>query len=74
MLMVGHDSLESLDSCRLVCRSWNAMIVNKIRGNPTKQWGPIIRRRIGRSWDTKDYYPTDRLVARAKLLGEYRIQ
>ena len=71
MLMVG---LDSLDSCRLVCRSWNAMIVNKIRENPTKHWGPIIGRRIERSWDIKDYYPSDNLIARAKLLGEHRIQ
>ena len=45
ILMVGFNSPYSLDSCRQVCRSWNAMIVNKIRENPTKKWGPIIGRR-----------------------------
>lgn len=30
MLMVGHNSLESLDRCREVCRTWNYKIMDKI--------------------------------------------
>ena len=63
MLMVGLDSLESLDICRLVCRTWNAMIMNKIWENPTKKWGTIIQRRIERSWDNQDYYPSDEKIS-----------
>ena len=70
MLMVGLDSLESLDNCRQVCRSWNAMIMNKIWENPTKKWGEIIWRRIEKSWD--DYYPSHRKISQAKLLGKHR--
>ena len=72
MLMVGLESLDSLDSCRQVCRSWNAMIMNKIWENPTKMWGTIIQRRIERSWD--NYYPSHKQISQAKLLGKHRIK
>ena len=29
MMMVGVESLDTLHTCRQVCRSWNEMIVNK---------------------------------------------
>ena len=73
MLMVGLESLDSLDSCRQVCRSWNAMIMNRIWEKPTKKWGIIIQRRIERSWD--DYYfyhcsyPSHKKISQAKFLG-----
>ena len=70
MLMIGHDSLESLDKCRQVCSSWNAMIINKIWENPTKKWGTIIKRRIERSWNIQDYFPSDSKITYAKLLGK----
>ena len=70
MLMIGLDSLESLDSCRLVCRTWNTMIMNMIWENPTKKWGTIIQRRIERSWNIQDYYPSDDKITYAKLLGK----
>ena len=74
MFMIGLDSLESLDICRQVCRSWNTMIMNKIWENPTKKWGTIIQRRIERSWGNKNYYPSDEKISQAKLLaGEHRI-
>ena len=69
MLIVGLDSLESLDRCRQVCKSWNAMIMNKIWENPSKKWGTIIQRRIERSWDNEDYFPSDEKISKAKLLG-----
>ena len=80
MLMIGLDSLESLDNCRQVCKTWNAMIMNKIWENPTKKWGTIIQRRIERSWEriivSKDYdydydydYPSDEKISQAKMLG-----
>ena len=74
MLMIGLDSLESLDSCSQVCRSWNAMIMKKIWENPTKKWGTIIQRRIKRSWDIQGYYPSYKLISRAKMLGKHKIK
>ena len=73
MLIIGHDNLESLDSCRQVCRSWNTMIMNKIWENPAKKWGTIMQRRIQRSWEDKNYYPPDKQISWAKLLGKHRI-
>ena len=75
MLMVGFNSPDQvLDNCRQVCKSWNAMIMNKIWENPTKQWGTIIQWRIKRSWDDQDqdYYPSDEKISQAKLLGKNR--
>ena len=74
MLIVGHQSIEDLDSCRQVCRTWNAMIMNKIWENPTKKWGTIIQRRIERCWDIQNNYPPDKMIFRAKMLGKQRIQ
>ena len=75
MLMIGHTSLESLDICRQVCTAWNAMIINKIWENPTKKWGTIIQRRIERSLRIKEYFPTDKQITRAELLGNnFRIK
>ena len=77
MLMIGHDSLESLDNCRQVCRTWNNMIMNKIWENPTKKWGTIIQRRIERSWEKlagRNRFPSDEKITQAKLLaGEHRM-
>ena len=73
MLIIAHGSLEDLDNCRLVCRTWNEMIMNMIWENPTKKWGTIIQRRIERSWEDKDYYPSDEKISQAKLLSKHRI-
>ena len=70
MLMIAHGSLEDLDNCRLVCRTWNEMIMNKIWENPTKKWGPIIQRRIERSWNIQNYFPSDEKISKAKFLGK----
>ena len=75
MLMIGHSSLESLDICRQVCMPWNEMITNKIWENPTRKWGTIIQRRIERSLRIQDFFPTDKQITRAKLLGNnFRIK
>ena len=74
MLMIGLDSLESLDNCRQVCKTWNAMIMNKIWENPTKKWGTIIQRRIERICNDQNYYPSDDKISQAKLLGKHRNQ
>ena len=71
MLMVGVYCMDSLDICRQVCRSWNAMIMNKIWENPTKKWGAIILRRIERSWNNQDCFPSDEKISKAKLLGKH---
>ena len=70
MLMIAHGSLEDLDNCRLVCRTWNEIIMNKIWENPTKKWGAIIQSRIERCWDYQEYYPSDKLISKAKFLGK----
>ena len=67
MLSIAHGSLEDLDNCRLVCRTWNEMIMNKIWENPTKKWGTVIQRRIERSWGK--HFPSDEKMSKAKLLG-----
>ena len=85
MLIVGHQRIEDLNSCRQVCRAWNSMIMNKIWENPTKKWGTIIQRRIERSWEriivSKDYdydydydYPSDEKISQAIMLGKDRHQ
>ena len=71
MFMIGLDSLESLDNCRQVCKTWSAMIMNKIWENPTKKWGTIIQRRIERSWENR--IPSDERITQAKLLGKHII-
>ena len=68
-----HESLKDLDNCRLVCKTWNDMIMNKILKNPTKKWGTIIQRRIEKSWDEWVYYPTHEEISRAKLFGKHRV-
>ena len=74
MLIIAHGSLVDLDNCRLVCRTWNEMIMNKIWENPTKQWGTIIQRRIQKSWEDRYYYPSDEKISQAKLLGKQALR
>ncbi len=76
MLMVGHSSLDSLDRCRQVCRSWNYMIMDKIWERPTKRRGAIIQRRIERSWPEADSwdFPSNEKISKAKLLGKHKIK
>ena len=69
MLLMGLSSLESLDSCRQVCRAWNVAIMRKLRENPSKSWGSIIRKRIENSWSIKGNYPSEKEISSAKLLG-----
>ena len=77
MFMIGLDSLKSLDTCRQVCKAWNAMIMNQIWKNPTKKWGTVIQRRIERSWDgvepwrAREFFPSNEKISKAKLLGKH---
>ena len=77
MLLIGHSSLEDLDRCRLVCKTWNDKIIMKIWKNPTKRWGAIIQRRIERSWDGvqpwryREIFPSNAKISEAKLLGKH---
>ena len=54
MFILGSDSPESLDTCRLVCREWNKKIMNSLWENPCKKWGAIIGRRFEDTWDLDD--------------------
>ena len=68
MLMVGHSSLESLDICRQVCKTWNYRIMTMIWENPTKRWGTIIQRRIERSWgNLLTFLPAEHVMTRDKI-------
>ena len=68
MLIIAHGSLVDLDNCRLVCRTWNEMIMNMIWENPTKKWGTIIQRRIEKSWG--NHLPSDQKISKAKVLSK----
>ena len=72
MLMIGLDSIESLDICRQVCRAWNTMILNLIWENPTKKWGTIIQRRIEKCWE--NLFPSGEKISHAKYLGKTQNQ
>ena len=69
MLLIGHSSLEDLDRCRQVCKTWNDKIIMKIWENPTKSWGTIIQGRIERSW-APGMFPSDEDNSYAKWLGD----
>ena len=57
----------SIDSCKQVCRDWNAMVMKNLWESPSRSWGPIIKARIERSWGT-GVLPSDEKIAHAKLL------
>ena len=63
MFLVGCGSLESLDTCRQVSSSWNNIIMRSLWENPNRQWGPIIRRRLERSWDIT--LPSEEKISKA---------
>ena len=69
MLMVGLDSLESLDSCRLVCKTWNVMIMENIWENPRNR--DIMKMKIEKNWGHYDALPSEEEVSHAKWLGRY---
>ena len=71
MLMIGLESLENLDTCRLVCKEWNRRIMRKlraIRDHPNEKWGTILKNRIEKCWGPGNY-PTDKMIMHAKALG-----
>ena len=51
MFLVGSHDLESLLTCRLVCKDWKKKIMDSLWENPSKKWGPIIGRRFEDSWE-----------------------
>ena len=63
MFLIGRSSLESLDTCRKVCNSWNKMIMRSLWEEPNKQWGPIIRRRLEENWDVN--LPSEEEISKA---------
>ena len=66
MMMVGLDSLESLQRCRQVCTTWNDMIVQNIWESPRKR--DIIKMRIEKNWGP-EMFPSDEDISHAKWLG-----
>ena len=67
MMMVGHESPESLLSCMKVCSTWNEMIIQVIWESQTKK--KIMYGIIERSWGP-DMLPTDEEISQAKWLGD----
>ena len=59
---------ERLDTCKLVCSDWHAMIKKNLWESPSKRWGPIIKARIERSW--REVLPSDEKIAHAKMLED----
>ena len=66
MMMVGLDSLESLQRCEKVCTAWNTMIIQDIWENQSKR--NIIKKRIERNW-APGMLPSDEDISHAKWLG-----
>ena len=67
ILNFGDDD-ESIDSCRQVCSSWNNMLKRKLKQFPSKKWGPIMQRRIEKSW--LNFLPSAERISYAKSLGK----
>ena len=69
-LMVGLESLESLHRCRLVCQTWNELIMSHIWENTrTKN---MIASRIQRNW-APGMLPSNDEISQARWLGKYNI-
>ena len=66
MMMVGLDSLESLQRCEQVCTAWNDMIMKNI-WKSTKMRS-IIKMRIEEKL-SPGLLPSDKDIAHAKWLG-----
>ena len=67
MMMVGLESLESLQRCRQVCKTWNEMILQEIWESQSRR--KIMKERIERSW-RPGMLPSDEEISYAKWLGE----
>ena len=73
ILMIGLESLEDLDTCRLVCKEWNRRIMKKlraIRDHPIEKWRTVLKKRIEKCWGPGNY-PSDRSILLANTLGKY---
>ena len=71
MLMIGLQSLENLDTCRLVCKKWNIIIMKKlraIRDHPIEKWRAVLEKRIEKCWGPGNY-PSDNMISHARTLG-----
>ena len=66
-LMVGLESLQSLHSCRQVCREWNNQIRINIWGNP--DYRKRMATRIQSNWGPGKI-PSSEEISLAKLLGK----
>ena len=66
MMMVGLDSLESLQRCEKVCTAWNDMIKQNIWESSSER--NIIKMRIEKNW-APSMYPSDEDISNVKWLG-----
>ena len=67
MMMVGLDSMESLQRCEQVCTAWNSMIMQNIWKSQSKR--NIIKKRIEKNW-APGMLPSDEDISHAKWLGK----
>ena len=84
MMIVGLESLDTLHTCRQVCRSWNEMIVSIIQDilinfiNPpfqcemtdTQKFSKDVAERISVQWTNGKYLPSNAEIYQAKVLGK----
>ena len=71
IFFISLESLENLDTCRLVCKEWNKRIMTKlraIRDHPSEKWKSILEKRIQKCWG-RGNYPSDKMISHAKTLG-----
>ena len=66
LFLIGCGSIEKLESCRQVSRTWNRRIMNSLSENPSRKWGQIIGRRFERSWNQN--LPTEEQLSKASEL------
>ena len=69
MLIIGLKSPESLDICKQVCKAWRKRIMKNLMDSPSKNWRPVIERRMEKSCLSTEMFPSDEKLAYVKLLG-----
>ena len=64
---LGPD-LDTLESCRQVCRDWSQMIKRSVWQSPNKEWGVITMAMIEKTWDDGSRFPSNKMISHAKDL------
>ena len=67
MMKVGLESVEGLNRCRQVCKTWNKMILRDICQSKSKK--KITGEKVEKNWGP-EMLPSDMEISHAKWLGE----